>query len=120
MGAQDQNIKYPFGAATRLAPSFAANLHLAIWNNLTLVVVAVTAAMQIDLTIDPETEDGAELVIRVEQDATGRAVTLGDGFAANDLGITGVANDIDTITAKYNATTGLFEVVSITKVVDAA
>jgi|GEM_PF-4199855 len=114
------NILYPDGIATRLAPTYAATIELAVWNNLTLFEVTLTGTLTIDLDIDSETRDGAVLIGRIIQDATGRAVTFGTGFNAADDGIAGVANDTDVFEARYNSTTGVFDVVSVTKVVDAA
>lgn len=118
---QNQRIKYPFGEATvindlqdldTLAPA-------AIWNNLTIIKVpALGQNATLNLTLDSELEDGALLKIDMNQGATGRNLTLGTGFVGS--GITGVANDKDTIEAVYDSVEAAFRVSSNFKSVDAA
>lgn len=116
----DERILAPFGAPDRQAPAFADPLALTVYDRLTIIDLAVTATVTINLTVDAETPDGAMLIINVDQDATGRDVTLGTGFLAGSTGITGIADDKDSILAIYDASAGTFRVVSIHKTVDAA
>lgn len=113
-------ILSPFGAIDRQAPVFAAALALAIYDRNTVVDLAVTtAAVEVDLTVDSETPDGARLTLIIPQDATGYNITLDAGFSANP-GVTGVASDTDVVEAVYNASSGNFDVVSVFKKVNAA
>ena len=120
MPFNNQRILWPEGIITRLALVYAAVITtVAIWNRKTVIDMPVlTGDATLNLTIDAELEDGAELIINVDQDATGRDVILGTGIEGDDL--TGVANDKDTILLQYNKSAGVFRVVSIFKTVDGA
>ncbi len=109
---------YPDAVPTRQAPASSDTYALEIWNRLTLVELNPQEAGTINLTIDAECPDGAQIIVDVNQDATGRAITMGSGIEGDDLG--GVANDKVTIVMVYNKTAGNFRVVSIYNTVDAA
>ena len=116
----ESRIQYPDGAVTRLAPADAAAITTeAIWNRKT--VIDMPAAGQhttLNLTIDAELEDGAELVVNMDQGATPYNLVPGTNIVGD--GITGVANDKDTILLQYKKTAGTFRVVSVFKTEDAA
>ena len=107
------------GEPDQQSPQFAAVITLAVYDNLTIVEMpGLTANTTINLTIDPEIRPGARLLINVDQDATGRNVAFGTGLIGD--GLTGVANDKDTIEAVYNKADGAFRVTNIHKTTDAA
>lgn len=95
-------VKFPFGPAESLAPAHTATHNITIENMRTHIKLSPTAAITINLSAGANLEVGAEVLIDVVQDGTGRNVTLGTGIVAPDL--TGVANDRDTIRLEWNGT----------------
>lgn len=114
------NLLWPYGktAPDRQALAIDGNKTISVFDRLTVVDGTITAAATLVLSISAETPDGALLVLNLDQDATGRNITLGTGFVGN--GVTGVANDKDTVLAIYNKSAGTFRVVSQYKTIDAA
>lgn len=109
-------VKYPFGPATELAPAHVANHQITIENTLTIIKLAPTAAIEVDLIPAAGLDIGAEVILDVQQDATGRNVTLDAAIVAPDL--VGVANDRDKIHLKWDGVA--FVGGAWAKVVDAA
>jgi hypothetical protein len=81
-----------------------------------LKLTGLSAATIVNLIPASDLEPGTEVHIDVVQGGTGRNVSLEDNIVAPDL--TGVANDRDTITLKWNGTE--FIGGAWAKVVDAA
>lgn len=112
-----EKILWPFGEADVLSPAYAASVAIEIDNNMTIIVApALTGAIEFDLSAHAELRPGAIVVINVDQGATGRDVTFGSEVVG--AGITGVANDKDTVTLQW--TGSKFRVISNIKIVDAA
>lgn len=109
-------VKHPFGPVTSLAPAHAATHNITIENQRTHIKLSPTAAITINLAVTPDVEVGAEVLIDVVQDATGRNATMGTLIKA--LGLTGVANDRDTLRLEWNGTEFIGGAWS--KIVDAA
>lgn len=110
-------IKYPFGAADAVVLEDAASVDLEITNQLTLVTVdTMSQAITVNATAGDTLEEGAEVIFAIDQGATGQNLVLGTGFEGT--GITGVANDKDTLVCRYIG--GVFRVISNIKTVDAA
>ena len=96
-------VKYPFGPATKLAPDHSAAHSITIDNMLTFISLSgMTANATVALVPAEGLEEGAEVVIDVTQGATGRNITPSTNCVAPAL--TGVTNDRDTITLKWNGT----------------
>jgi hypothetical protein len=71
-------LSYPLGAADQQAPAYAAVLAVTITNQLTILkVLAMSGAMTINVTVDPQVRPGAELQLILQSDATARTTTLG-------------------------------------------
>lgn len=113
----EKRLMWPEGNITRLAPASAAVYALAIFNSKTIVDLNPTEAGTIDLTIDAECPDGAELIVNVNQDGVGRAISMGTGIEGDNLA--GVANDKDTLILVYNKDAATFRVASNYKTVNA-
>ena len=104
---QDHKIKFPFGAAPIEAIGDAAVPDtITIQNTKTIVrktggfAQAVTA---LSLLAAGDLMVGSEVIVRIEQGATGRNVTFGSaGSAITAPALTGVANDIDVITLVWD------------------
>jgi hypothetical protein len=114
-------IKWPVGPADELVNTETTTGEtFTIDNVMTLLVLSgLTGAFDIDLDISEELPVGAQLYVKAIQGATGRNVTLGDGFSSHAADLTGVANDVDVREFVYDGTEfqpkGLWA-----KVVDAA
>jgi hypothetical protein len=106
-------LQWPDGPLDRQAPASAAAVELAVWNKKTVVDYSPAVATAMTAVPSAELNDGAELIINVDQDATGRSITLGAGFEGT--GITGNANDKDSIICSYDKAAGVFRVLSVYK-----
>lgn len=104
---QDHKIKYPFGAAPIEAIEDAAVPDtITIQNTKTIVrktggfsqaVTALSLLAAGDLMV------GSEVIVRIEQGATGRNVSFGlAGSTITAPNLTGVASDIDVITLVWD------------------
>ena len=114
-----KRIQWPEGKVTRLTPDYAANIDLDIWNRKTVVdMPALAGAVALNFLPDAELEDGAEVVVNVDQGAAGYNVN----FGANIIGdaLVGDANDKDTLVFQYSESSGKFRLVSKNKTVSAA
>jgi len=77
-------VKYPFGAADSQSLAFAAAIAATINNTKTVATIAqLTGAATLNLSINTEMPVGAELIVKVSADATGRTLTLGTGLTGN-------------------------------------
>ncbi len=114
-------IKWPFAAADyQLANASTGTLTPSIKSSKTILkYTAPAGALTLNLDIDSEVKAGAELIIYVDQGATGRNVALGTGFDTEAPDLTGVANDSDVISLVYDGTAFLATSTWL-KVVDAA
>ena len=114
------DIKFPFGAADVQAISGTGAQAVTIKDNLTFLNCAsMTGAITLNLTFGDQLNIGSRVIIKATQDATGRNVVLGTGFATSAADLTGVANDVDIIEVYYDGT----EMVNLSgwnKIVDAA
>lgn len=112
-----EKIIWPFGPADVLTPEYAAEMNINIDNNRTIVQLpSLTGAPTLDLVPHAELKVGAEVFIEADQGATARNVTFGTNIEGD--GITGVANDKESVHLVYNG--AKFRVISVTKIVDAA
>lgn len=108
---------FPFGQADVLTPAYAATIALTINNNMTIVKLSgLNGAVALNLAADAELREGAIVVVEATQGATGRNVTFGG--SAKAAGITGVANDRDTVTLVFDGSE--FIGIGAQKIVDAA
>lgn len=75
-----QKISYPFGYIQKQTLAFLAVMALVIENQKAIIEVeTLTADATVNVTAsDPDA--GAELIMKVTADATGRTLTLGTGF----------------------------------------
>ncbi len=120
MSTEANQVSYPFGDADvqELNPG-AETIEVTVENMKTILEVAPTGAATIDLAVSKSQRKGAELIIEVTQPATGRNITLGEGFATNAPNLTGVANDVDVLVLVYDGE--VYKAVGTwQKVVDAA
>ena len=110
----EANVKFPFGPCDEQALTDAATMTLTINNTLTQVTREGgfgQAVSGLSLQAAQDLPAGAQVVVRIEQGATGRNVTFGSaGSTITAPVLTGVANDIDVITlewtgSKFRATT---------------
>ena len=104
---QNATIKWPVGiASVPDMPATTGDLAYAITNNKTIIALTgMTGAVTVDLELSENLGAGAELSILVTQGATGRDVTLGDGFLNTDNDtLTGVLNDVDRIDLEFDGT----------------
>jgi len=119
----EANIKFPFGAADVQALEDAATMMQTINNTLTLVSRAGgfgQAVTGLSLLAAQDLLKGSKVIVRIAQGATGRNVTFGSaGSTVTAPVLTGVANDVDTITLVWNGSAFVAETVW-QKVVDAA
>lgn len=97
-----QDVRFPFDGATVVALSATGTVTVTDTKTVVLVT-GLGAAATITLATDTEVHEGSEVIIRVVQGGTGRNVTLA-GVAANTPALTGVANDIDTLSLVYTGT----------------
>lgn len=78
--AQKNEVLFPF--SEKKTPAYAATLAVAVKQMDTFVQPEeLTGAVTINLTIDAQVTPGAKLHLKLTADGTGRAVTLGTGFA---------------------------------------
>ena len=99
------DTKFPFGAPDTQAIAGTGAQAVTVSDNLTILELAsLRGAVTLNLTFDQNYGNGARIIIRAIQDATGRNVTLGTGFAASAADLTGVANDTDIIELYYDGT----------------
>lgn len=114
-------IKWPLGEADyQLANAATGTVTPSIKNTKTILkYTAPAGAVTINLDIDTEVKAGSELIIYVDQGATGRNFTLGTGFDTEAPDLTGVSNDSDVISLVYDGAAFLAKSTWL-KVVDAA
>jgi hypothetical protein len=95
---------FPLGISD--VQAVAATGTIEVNNAYTRVVISPSAAVTLSLTINEGLPVGARLFIRVENDATGRNITLdtSGGFNEDAPVLTGVADDVDSIECVYNGT----------------
>lgn len=115
-------IKFPLGAATNkpiVHADFAASV--VVDNTKTLIDAVVSSGnVTLNLDIEGEVPEGAELMVRVTQGATGRNVALGTGFATTAPDLTGVASDVDLMCFEYWGGVFVNKTAAWQKVFDAA
>jgi len=99
-------IKHPFGAPDVMKPAYAATIALTILNQLTVIKVALTGALTLNLTVDPQVSVGAELILELSSDGTARDTTL--GTAIDGPVVAGVINKTKS-QAFYLAEDGVFK-----------
>lgn len=77
-----QIIKFPFGAAEKIAiAAFAAVMTAEINNTKAQITIPqMTAAATLNLTVNAEMTQGADINIRVSVDGTNRVLTPGTGM----------------------------------------
>lgn len=93
-------VKYPFGRADKPSVAFAAVMALAINNDRVLANMGtMTANGTLNLTVNPDAGDGAELVITVPNDATARTLTFGTGFSVGTPALVGTVSKTNIVTA---------------------
>jgi len=116
-------IKYPFGPCDEQSLADAATMTQTINNTLTIISRAGgfgQAVTGLSLLAAQDLPAGAKVIVRIAQGATGRNVTFGAaGSTVTAPVLTGVANDVDTISLVYDGSAFLAETVW-QKVVDAA
>lgn len=75
-------VLYPFGAATQLTVAYLAVMALSedVCNNKSLIEVEqMTGNGTLNLTLDPELREGADIYLKVSADGVERTLTLGTG-----------------------------------------
>lgn len=102
----DKRISWPEGNLDKQNFANAAAYEATIWNAKTIVELTPTEAGTLNLVIDSELEDGAELHVFIDQDAAGRDISLGTNMEGTDMA--GAANAKQAFRFIYNKTTGLF------------
>lgn len=115
-------VKYPFGEGvtkTIVHADFASSVVIDS-NKVFIDATVSSAAVTLNLDIDSEMPDGAEIMLRVTQGATGRNVTLGTGFHASAPDLTGVASDVDSLCFEYWGGAYIQKTAAWQKLVDAA
>ena len=81
-------VLHPFGAADKLLVAFLAMMSVAICNNKSIVEVdTMTGDGTLDIDIDAETRDGAEILLLATADGTPRNLTLGAGTTGEVIAI---------------------------------
>lgn len=106
-------IKYPFGAATKLTPEYAATVSVNVFNNKTIVEVAqLTGNATLQLVADEEIAIGAEVSVKFTADGTNRTVSLGSNLlgtsiAVNATKIVGATFEWDGVKFVHRGTTAL-------------
>jgi len=116
----DKSVSWPDGEIDRQVPvqdGDTGAYALQVWNTKTIVDLSPTQDAQVNLTIDAELRDGSELILNINQDAVGRAVSFDSNIEGDNLA--GAANDRDTVYLVYNKDAGTFRIVSNHKTVDA-
>lgn len=118
-------IAYPFGKATVETLGDSATYNVTIADRLTKLkrVGGLSQAVTgLSLTASKDLPDGAEVIVDITQGATGRNVTFGS--AGNTIVapvLTGVANDSDKITLRFDKAAGTFRAQTVwQKIYDAA
>ena len=100
-----KRIMWPEGAADEQAVAYAANPVVSITNMMTILTFAIlTGDSELDLDIDSEVKDGAQLLLIVPATANADDLTLGDGIQGPV--IVGVAGK--TKTQKFTLSNGVF------------
>lgn len=113
-------VQWPFGKADIQAPESAATYAVTVTNRKTFLNLAPAAAGLVNIAADEHLAVGAELVIKVTQGGTGRNITFGsDNDTIVAPALTGVANDVDTISLEWDGTAWTARTVW-QKIVDAA
>lgn len=73
--------KFPFGPADVQSKAYAATIAATITDAKTYLNLAqMTGAATLNLTVDPQLEVGAELIVSVSADGTNRTLTPGTGM----------------------------------------
>ncbi len=77
-------VKFPFGAADNVSKDYAATVAITVDNTKTIATIGqATGACTVNLTIDENMEDGAELILKTSADGTNRVFTWGTGMTGN-------------------------------------
>jgi hypothetical protein len=98
--------KFPFGPADVQTRTHAATIAATITDAKTFLQLAqMTGNATVNLTVDPQLEAGAELIVRASADGTNRTLTPGTGLTGVAQTIT--ANKSVCIRYVYNGTTFL-------------
>lgn len=94
-------VRYPFGKAEIQTVAAAAAIAATINNSMSLLTIGqMTAAGTLNLTVNPETEVGATLMVKVSADGTNRALTPGTGMTGAAVTIT--ASKSFALTYRYD------------------
>ncbi len=85
----EPTISYPFGEMDQQNIDYATDIELLVKNQKTLSEVADLTG-DVNLTAKPEhdLDAGAELIVKLKADATGRTVTLSTGFSGLPISVT--------------------------------
>lgn len=79
-------ISHPFGPADVQSLAYAATIAATITNAKTILNVAqMTGAATLNLTIDPDLQAGAELLVKCQSDGTARDLTPGTGMTGTAI-----------------------------------
>lgn len=102
----EQIIQFPFGNCDQQSITDAATSTVTISNTYTQLRKTggfAQAVTGLSLSATDGLRKGAQVVVRIEQGATGRNVTFGSaGDTVTAPVLTGVANDIDVITLEWD------------------
>lgn len=96
-------IRYPFGSATSLTPSYDDTLAVSVTNTFVYIKPAtLTGNTRIDLTIASDIKVGAFLMVEMTSDTTGRNTVFGNGFTCPTL--SGTASKTKAVLFVFNGT----------------
>jgi hypothetical protein len=95
--------KFPFGAADAQSKAYAATIAATITDAKTFLTLGqLTGAATLNLTVDPQLEAGAELLIKTSVDGTNRVLTPGTGMTGTAQTLT--ANKSQLLVYVYDGT----------------
>lgn len=97
-------ISYPFGPVDSQSVDSAADLTIEVLNQKTIVSVSEMAQnTTLNLSINPDLNAGAELIVTAKSDATARTITFGNGITG--VPVVGVIGKTKVITLVYDGVT---------------
>lgn len=97
-------VKYPFGAAEKIAKAYAAAVSAEVNNTQAQITIAqLTGACTLNLDVNSEMEQGARLTVRTSVDGTNRVLTHGTGMTG--VATTLTANKSYALTYEFDGST---------------
>lgn len=83
----DQKVEVMFPSVDTQNPDYAAEIDLVVEQMNTIVDLALTGDLTLNVAVDPGVTKNAEMLLKLEASGADRVVTLADGFSAAEIAI---------------------------------